>query len=60
VADITAIYVRVGDRFFTFSDSMRMPHHACVVRVTQSLAYNVTRETDDLQIRKAGDQEERS
>jgi len=60
VADITAIYVRVGDRFFTFNDSMRMPHHACVIRVTQSLAFNITCETDDLQIRKSDDAEDRS
>lgn len=36
---ITAIFVRIGQRFFTFSDSIYTPHAECVARVFISDAF---------------------
>lgn len=36
---ITAIYVRLGERYFTFNDDIRTPHTECCRRVVLSLAY---------------------
>ena len=36
---ITAIYVRVGDRHFTFNDDVRTPHNECLRRVARSKAW---------------------
>lgn len=36
---VTAIYVRTGDRHFTFSDDITTPHAECLQRVAQSRAY---------------------
>jgi hypothetical protein len=36
---ITTIYVRVGDRHFSFADDIRTPHERCCERVAQSKAY---------------------
>ncbi len=36
---ITAIYVRLGTRYFTFNDDIRKPHEACCARVLASHAY---------------------
>lgn len=36
---ITAIYVRLGERYFTFNDDIRTPHAECCRRVFHSQAY---------------------
>lgn len=36
---ITAIFVRINDRHFTFSDDIRTPHDDCCRRVAQSRAW---------------------
>lgn len=36
---ITAIYVRLGERFFEFHDDIRTPHAECCKRVAQSPAF---------------------
>lgn len=36
---ITAIYVRINNRHFTFNDDIRTPHDECCRRVFQSPAY---------------------
>ena len=36
---ITGIYVRIDDRFFTFDDSILMPHAECCDRVRASKAF---------------------
>ena len=30
---ITAIFVRIGERYFELSDSITLPHHTCTARV---------------------------
>jgi hypothetical protein len=37
---ITGIYVRVGDRYFTFKDSITLPHAECCERVRQSKIFH--------------------
>lgn len=37
--NITAIYVRLGDRYFTFQDDIRTKHEECCGRVRASEAY---------------------
>ena len=34
---ITAIFVRIGDRYFEFSDSIGLPHRVCVNRVLDAI-----------------------
>jgi hypothetical protein len=36
---ITAIYVSIGQRYFTFNDDIRLPHRECCQRVLASAAY---------------------
>ena len=36
---ITSIYVRLGDRHFSFADDIRTPHARCCERVEQSKAF---------------------
>lgn len=36
---VTSIYVRLGSRFFTFSDTIRMKHEDCCAKVFHSQAY---------------------
>jgi len=43
---VTAIYVRINARHFTFTDDIRLPHADCVARVLQSQAYRETPEAD--------------
>ena len=35
---ITGIYVRIGKRYFTFSDDIRTPHRECCRRVAEHIA----------------------
>lgn len=37
--NVTAIFVRVNDRHFTFDDDFRTPHEECCRRVAQSRAW---------------------
>lgn len=36
---VTAIFVRINDRYFTFADDIRTPHDECCRRVAQSRAW---------------------
>jgi hypothetical protein len=40
--NITDIYVRLADRFFTFNDHVRTPHAECCQRVRDSKAFYAT------------------
>ncbi len=44
---ITCIFVRLGDRFFEFSDDIRTPHNECCRRVLASEAYKNPRPPGD-------------
>lgn len=45
--NITSIYVRLEDRYFSFNDDIRTPHTACVERVGNSPAFLHTSEKID-------------
>ena len=36
---ITAIYARIGDRYYTFSDNIALPHDDVISRIKQSLQH---------------------
>ena len=36
---ITAIYARIGDRYYTFSDNIALPHDDIISRIKQSLQH---------------------
>lgn len=40
--NVTAIFVKLGDRYFTFSDDIRTPHAACCRRVADYIASTVS------------------
>jgi hypothetical protein len=59
VTTALAIYVRLNERHFTFSDDIRTPHQECCKRVFHSQAYRTTAQASGVEPLSAQDDIER-